>query len=86
MDGVFSTEWPPQKTVTVRPWLMAASAPLTLDSIAMPSFWLLKDSTAPKLDARAEGGIRYQVASQKAAYAPTQSHIAFSTGLDMITA
>src|SRR5471030_2824043 len=32
-----------------------------LDSAITPSFWLLKDGTAPKLGARAEGGIRYQV-------------------------
>src|SRR5471030_187606 len=32
-----------------------------LDSTIQPSFWLLKDSTAPKLGARAEGGIRYHV-------------------------
>jgi len=32
-----------------------------LDTTTTPSFWLLKDGTAPKLGARAEGGIRYQV-------------------------
>jgi len=32
-----------------------------LDSNTTQSFWLLKDGTAHKLGARAEGGIRYQV-------------------------
>ncbi|HTD07001.1 hypothetical protein [Undibacterium sp.] len=32
-----------------------------LDSNTMSSFWVLKDGTAPKLGARAEGVIRYQV-------------------------
>lgn len=31
------------------------------DNTITPSFWLLKDGKAPKLGARAEGGIRYQV-------------------------
>lgn len=32
-----------------------------LNNTIKPSFWLLKDGTAPKLGARAEGGVRYQV-------------------------
>lgn len=32
-----------------------------LDNTITPSFWLLKDGTAPKVGARAEGGILYQV-------------------------
>ena len=37
-----------------------AEAP-TLEASMTPSFWLLKDGTAPKLGARAEGGIRFHV-------------------------
>lgn len=33
----------------------------TPDATTAPSFWLLKEGTAPKLGARAEGGIRYHV-------------------------
>ncbi|MBA5685922.1 hypothetical protein [Rugamonas apoptosis] len=51
-------------TTDTSPTNMASTAPAdrtALDSNTIPSFWLLKDGTAPKLGARAESGIRYQV-------------------------
>ena len=42
------------------PAITESTAP-TPDVTTTPSFWLLKEGTAPKLGARAEGGIRFHV-------------------------
>ena len=56
MTKAITTDASPTNTESTAP----ASA-VALDSNTMSSFWVLKDATAPKLGARAEGGIRYQV-------------------------
>src|SRR5476649_1964357 len=56
MTKAITTDASPTNTESTAP----ASA-VALDSNTMSSFWVLKDGTAPKLGARAEGGIRYQV-------------------------
>lgn len=50
------TDAPPTNTESATP-----PDATTTDVTITPSFWLLKEGTAPKLGARAEGGIRFHV-------------------------